>query len=410
MSDSLQSNNRPLTANELSNMTKSMIMAAAPEIAFGRADKRNKKHLLETVAELPLEVQNRIRQVANVDLVGRVHERDTRSDTLPVEVDMMDVEEETLNIRDFLKTASQATVEDCISNFVDSTCNAVVNPHVCMVCAREIWAREVERWYVKDIPNKNVLRPAVHHPAHVLTEGMLLEREVLEGNGDEAYGDVCHDCVRSIKKKKTPPLSLANGMWVGPIPHVLSVLSLPERILIGRYFPAAFIVKLFPKQKGAKHWPTEGLNSGVRGNVSTYKLNTEDIVDMVEVDVMPPSPSILASTIGVSIIGPKNLPERTMSGFLRVRRERIRLALIWLKQHNPLYSKITISETRLNELPVNGVPQEILGSLRHSDNVDLLEKERAGCAFEDDDFPPDSVEATASGKLLSSLCVQHDVL
>lgn len=60
MSDSLQSNNRPLTANELSNMTKSMIMAAAPEIAFGRADKRNKKHLLETVAELPLEVQNRI--------------------------------------------------------------------------------------------------------------------------------------------------------------------------------------------------------------------------------------------------------------------------------------------------------------------------------------------------------------
>src|SRR5258708_29809892 len=112
-----------------------------------------------------------------------------------------------------------------------------------------------------------------------------------------------------LKKKKTPPLALANGMWVGPIPHVLAVLTLPERILIGRYFPAAFIVKLFPKQKGAKNWPTEGMNSGVHGNVSTYKLNTEDIVDMVDVDVMPPSASVLASTIGVSIIGPKNMPE-----------------------------------------------------------------------------------------------------
>jgi hypothetical protein len=153
------------------------------------------------------------------------------------------------------------------------------------------------------------------------------------------------------------------------------------------------------------------MNSGVHGNVSTYKLNTEDIVDMVDVDVMPPSASVLASTIGVSIIGPKNMPERTMSGFLRVRRECIRLALMWLKEHNPLYSRITISGTRLNELPVDGVPQEILGSLRYSDNVELLEREKAGYVVDDDDNTGNGVEPIASGEpiTLTLLCVWSKV-
>ena len=61
-----------------------------------------------------------------------------------------------------------------------------------------------------------------------------------------------------------------------------------------------------------------GMNSGMKGNVSTYKLNTEDIADMVNLNEMPPPSRILASTIGVTIIGPKNLPERTMPGFLKL--------------------------------------------------------------------------------------------
>jgi hypothetical protein len=49
--------------------------------------------------------------------------------------------------------------------------------------------------------------------------------------------------VRHPKKKKTPALSLANGMWIGEVPLELSVLTLPERILVAHYFPAAHIVK-----------------------------------------------------------------------------------------------------------------------------------------------------------------------
>ncbi len=105
-------------------------------------------------------------------------------------------------------------------------------------------------------------------------------------------------------------------MWIGDVPLELQILTLPERILIARYFPAIYIIKLYPKKKGACTWASANLHSGLRGNVSTYHLNTDDIAKMTCDQVMPPPLSILAATIGVTFVRPKNLPEKTMPGFL----------------------------------------------------------------------------------------------
>lgn len=112
--------------------------------------------------------------------------------------------------------------------------------------------------------------------------------------------------------------SLANNMWIGDIPHKLDILTLPESILLAQYFPAAHIVKLFPKVKGAKFWESGILNNGVKGNVSTYWLNPNSIASMLDGKTLPLSPDILAATIGVTIIGPKNLSEKTLPGFLHM--------------------------------------------------------------------------------------------
>ena len=66
----------------------------------------------------------------------------------------------------------------------------------------------------------------------------------------------------------------------GDIPLELKVLTLPERVLVARYFPAAYIVKLYPKKKGARNWTSSGLHSSLRGNVSTYRLNTNQIAHL----------------------------------------------------------------------------------------------------------------------------------
>src|ERR1700685_2145518 len=77
--------------------------------------------------------------------------------------------------------------------------NSNVQRHVCMVCAREMWAHEVEMHLVKDLQNQHVLLPSEPHPAHVLTNGMLLEREVLQCTDDSFQGDACNNCLRSLK-------------------------------------------------------------------------------------------------------------------------------------------------------------------------------------------------------------------
>ena len=133
----------------------------------------------------------------------------------------------------------------------------------------------------------------------VLTEGMSLYRSVHSfhiqpGLAPQAY--VCSSCADALKHHTMPALSLANGVSIGDIPLILWVLTLPGRILVACYFPAAYIVKLYPMKRGARSWSVHGLHSGLQGNVSTYCLNTDDIVAMTDTQIMPLSSAILAAT------------------------------------------------------------------------------------------------------------------
>ncbi|KAH9161206.1 hypothetical protein EDB89DRAFT_1861768 [Lactarius sanguifluus] len=218
---------------------------------------------------------------------------------------------------------------------------------------------------------------------------MLLERNnnsLGRYENGTPFANVCGSCVCDLRKDKTPALSLANGLWIGDVPPLLTILTLPERILVARYFPAAYIVKLYPKKKGARNWSSAGMQSGLRGNISTYRLNTNDIAHLTDTQTMPPSSAILAATIGITFVGPNNLPEKTMPGFLQVNQTHVRLALEWLKSNNPIYRDIIISSKRLCELPVDGVPIEIMSLARHSDDTVLLAEETDGYVPDDDDF------------------------
>jgi hypothetical protein len=373
-----------------------MIELSIPEFKFHWREKRSKREMLEKVVTLPLELQDKVCTLARekrMEILFSKPDSTIQDDSIMGADECGVLEEHECDEDLFLKVVNETVVHQCISEFIDTTGNEAVRQHVCMVCAREMWSREVEQYAVDNIPNKQCLLPADFHPAHKLTFGMLLETAVMQKIHGRLYGDICHDCSRTLNDNKAPTLSLANGMWIGDVPLELAVLTLPEKILVAKFFPAAYVVKLFPKQKGATHWLLAGLNSGVKGNMSTYKLNTEDIVDMVDPKIMPPPAKILASVIGVTIIGPRNIPERTMLGYFRVRRNCIRDALKWLQTHNPLYADIQISEPRLEELPDNGVPNEIMESAQHSDEVEHLWRSMAGYVDEEEGVV-DDMDAT----------------
>ena len=159
---------------------------------------------------------------------------------------------------------------------------------------------------------------------------------------------VYSSCADALLHHSMPVLSLANGMWIGDIPLVLQILTLPKHILMVHYFPVVYIVKLYPMKKGAHPWSIKSLHSSLQGNVSTYCLNTDDIALMMDAQLMSPSSAILAATIGITFVGHRNLFQRTMPSFLHVNWHHVHDTLLWLKENNPIYQDIVISSSRLN--------------------------------------------------------------
>lgn len=364
-------------ALDLVDLTKDEIIAAGWPIKFGRQATKTRKGLYEGISKLHIEDQDRIRAVAfHRRGVGCSDENGPFSKKQKVVCEMGESDETP----ELFKTQSQDVVQSCIARFIDRTGNVALSTVVCIVCAREVALAQAKQTATNSIPNRQLLTPHEHHAAHVLTDGLLLHVHALRVDASGIYGSVCDECRRSLERNKLPRLALANGMWIGDVPFELSVLTLPEKILIARYFPAAYIVKLFPKGKRSN-----SVNSGLRGNVSTYRLNTSDIADMITDNIFPRPAKLLAAVIGVTIVGPNNVPEKTLPDFLHARRHRMRTALIWLKNHNPVYSNIVISEDRLAQFAEYGIPEELLGGVRYSDEVDLLERERAGYVPEEDD-------------------------
>lgn len=306
--------------------------------------------------------------------------------------------EEVTNVRnaegapdgDFFETVTEDVRRERITKFIDATGNDALATEICAVCAGRFFTQSMNDMLMSTLRSEKILAPTNAHPGHVLIDGMLLHdagNSIRVDENGERVARTCATCTSSLRKKKTPPLSLANGMWIGDIPLELKILTLPERILVARYFPAAYIVKFYPKKKGARMWAEgAGLHSGLQGNVSTYRLNTSDVANMTEDNrTMPPPSSILAATVGVTFVGPRNLPEKTLPGFLRVNRKRVRKALEWLKENNPLYADINICTERLNALPRNGVPTEISTLTRHLTDESLL-------ADETDGYVPEEVD------------------
>ncbi|KAJ7080494.1 hypothetical protein C8R43DRAFT_965727 [Mycena crocata] len=297
-----------------------------------------------------------------------------RLDVEEREDEMEDVEVETLLDGPYLRAPEKDTIHGCIQRYIDGSGNFALAKHVCMVCARRLFVKYLIETTLHEIPNKRQLIPIFTHAAHNLKSGYLVHDEVAE----DATTFVCEDCISSLKKNIRPRLALSNGMWIGRIPLQLNILTLPERLLIALYFPAVYVVKMFPKDKDATNWDAESVNSGMRGNVSSYKLHRSNIDSIVCGNAMPPAPTILSATIAVTFVGAKNMPLRILPSFLTVRRRRVKEALIWLKANNWMYAEIEISEERLAMLPICDVPVEIVETTRYQQDPRALEKEQTG--------------------------------
>ncbi|KAK0243351.1 hypothetical protein EDD85DRAFT_761524 [Armillaria nabsnona] len=218
----------------------------------------------------------------------------------------------------------------------------------------------MKKKHIDDLTSLHLLVPTHPHSKHVLFNGLLLhESAVIDGSG---Y--VCSECLHCLEAQRVPSLALANNMWIGQLPLELSILSLAEQILVARYLPCVYLVKMYPKSEHAKHWlDSDAMYMGLNGNISTFPLNASHIAGLVSATVLPPQARVLAAVIGITFVSPRGIKMRELPKLFHVRRARVYDALQWLKNNNPLYQDVIISDNTLSQLPEEGVPDELLSTV-----------------------------------------------
>lgn len=277
----------------------------------------------------------------------------------------------------FLQLPTRQQVDQCRSAFLAATSNDALKTEVCVSCARRLGTGSGESIKLDELPNRHQLVPAVPHFAHRLTNGMLLVAEHLSEANGVTEGWFCKDCTRALEANRLPALSLANRMWIGPIPIELSELTVPERSLIAKYHPRCFVYKLYPRNLWGSNQDRSTLQTALVGNVTTYALNLPQVVDMVAGRLLPRPLAILSSTIAVTMIWPGNIPPNWLKKTFRVRRAAILAAILCLKYttRHPAYQDLDVSDELLMQIPEDDVPMDILAAIRHEPDVSTAQRE-----------------------------------
>ena len=381
-------------AEEICLLTVGEILSVllANDVPVPRERRRPKAILVEHAIQVaPSEVVDKLlRQAANKRKRKSGDEGKSRRDRKRArqqmdfqDEEMADVEEDGVEMpHHFLRTPTELTRARCYKRFYEATSNTSLEMCVCAVCGRECTVKEdkVSVMPLSLMPNSRRLIPAVRHRAHDLFQGKLLEPAGLTVGEEDPIIAVCGECLQELNKsgEAPPKYSLANRMWIGKVPWELQVLTFPEQLLIALLYPRVYVFKLFPKRTtGASRFAN--LQRAMRGNVSTYQLNTDAIASMVEGKLMPRPPAILASLISLTFVAVGEIPKPWLHTMFRVRRAVIRKALQWLKHNNPkYYGDVEINTERLEDLPEDDVPDEINAIVRQTENVAVLDEETDG--------------------------------
>ncbi|XP_066921730.1 uncharacterized protein [Clytia hemisphaerica] len=174
-----------------------------------------------------------------------------------------------------------------------------------------------------------------------------------------------YECVR-CKRDKTRPkkFSIENDMIPSKVPLELQGLTQVEEMLIARAFP---IIQVYTKPNGGQ--------KAYKGHVLTLPHDVQHIAN-----VLPRYPSDIP-VIVFKIDGKDN-----RSRDLRVRRQKVLDALVWLtgknsmgEPNNPRYQNVTIDRSRFDKLPEDDYLQMPM-------NVDFNQEE-----VEDDDLDNEGI-------------------
>ena len=147
-------------------------------------------------------------------------------------------------------------------------------------------------------------------------------------------------------------------------------------------FPRVFVFKLFTK--GAYHTDPEARQRAMRGTVTSYEMNVQDMAAMVSGNLLPHKPAVLASVITVTFVGAGPLPKKWLKTTFRVRRAEVGRALEIMQMNQRHYRDVQIDTGRMQVLLEDDVPEELIAGIRQCADPGLAAQESDGYVPEDD--------------------------
>jgi hypothetical protein len=155
-------------------------------------------------------------------------------------------------------------------------------------------------------------------------------------DGRDITVTLCSTCASHRGVGNAPKFAAVNGTWVGEVPECLQGLTLAEEIIIGLVFMRGLVI--FLSGKG----PQSGRQRGFTGHVISYPLDAGST--MSALTTLPRTTHTLADSMAVvyyrKAANKAELVQRYSSSLEKlayVRRSRVRGAITWLMEHNPLY-------------------------------------------------------------------------
>ena len=158
-----------------------------------------------------------------------------------------------------------------------------------------------------------------------------------------------------------PRACAVNNLAIGcchRYPEELCDLSPMEERLIALAQPYGWVTKIEISEQKKTNGDYRKLK---KGHITIFPNNLESLVSNVL-----PAPIIQhKESLHVCFIGPRQPLPQDLSFLLRVRPARIRKALLWLKEHNPLYRQIEISSQNLEQYAdaVDEIPRALLDDM-----------------------------------------------
>ena len=160
---------------------------------------------------------------------------------------------------------------------------------------------------------------------------------------DHSCKTICNSCHGSLRNGKIPKMALANGLWLGQVPDVLSSLRYFEKMLVARARHSLCSIRIA---------------SGMR-KMKAHAISYQQPIPKIY-NVLPPPKADIEEVIAIMFTGPcKPTPADFKCTPFLVRHNKVRDALEWLILNHDDYQYVTISLQNLDGYPEDMPPVSI---------------------------------------------------